>query len=382
VDAPGLSRPAADALFEIAVVGGGPAGLSAAVAGGRLNRRTVCFETGTPRTAHAPRYYNYLGFRDGISGEELLRLGREQARRWGGEIRDLEVTRVERLRGEGGARFALHTRSGAVRAAGVIFATGIFDQQPRCGNLYGEQGIHYCVICDGYETRGERVAVLGHGAAAPGMLRALRDFTFDLHLLLDGHPAELSPAELDELAGWGVRVHPERLERYRCSREGVFFATAEGKEIFFPHVFIALGSRPNTSMAEELGCRLDEQGFIVTDDVQATNVPFVYAAGDCDGGHKQVTQAMAEGEKAALELARALRETLGPAWGSRQADPEKPALEPHGREGGGERARQANAEEAPAHDPEAVVRDAGRKLEEAGAAGSEGGRSRGDGRSR
>lgn len=330
-------------VFDIAIVGGGPAGLSAAVAGGRMNRRTVCFETGTPRTAHAPRYYNYLGFPDGVSGREMLELGRKQARRWGSQLWDVPVTALERVdegkevgiaragtAGRDGGReagrdggieaagptppaapFRLETPAGLVHARGVIFATGIEDRHPRCGSLYGERGIHYCVVCDGYETRGERVAVVGHGAGALEMVEALRDFTADLHLLLDGHPAELDEEGLHALEAWGVRVEQPELERHHCSPRGVFFDTAEGEELFFPHVFVALGVEPNTDLARQLGCHLDGSGFIVTDERQRTSLPFVYAAGDCDGGHKQVTQAMAEGELAAIELAKLLRETVG-----------------------------------------------------------------------
>ena len=310
------SEPQPGHTFEIAVVGGGPAGLSAAVAGGRLNRRTVCFETGTPRTAHAPRYFNYLGFPRGISGRELLSLGREQARSWATELRDLEVASIERLGAGSGPRFVLRTGDGATPACGVILATGIEDRQPRCGRLYGERGIHYCVICDGYETRGQRVAVIGHEARAFAMVRALKDFTADLHLLLDGNAQDAGPDAVRWLAHNGVRVQPAALRAYRCDEAGIHFRTDGGQEEAYPHVFVALGVQPNTRLAGELGCDLDREGFVVTDETQATSVPYVYAAGDCDGGHKQVTQAMAEGELAALELAKLLRETDGPAAGS------------------------------------------------------------------
>ncbi|MFN2432823.1 MAG: NAD(P)/FAD-dependent oxidoreductase [Gemmatimonadota bacterium] len=306
--------------YEVAVVGGGPAGLSAAMAAGRMNRRTVCFETATPRTAHAPRYYNYLGFPEGISGVELLQRGREQARRWGTHLHDLAVERIERSPGPEGELFLLRTAAGDFHAQGLIFATGILDRQPGCGNLYGEAGVHYCVVCDGYETRGQIVAVLGRGRRAFGMLRALRDFTSDLHLLTDGQPPELDAGERAELEEWGVRVLADALESHTCSEEGVRFRGSGGREVLFPHVFVALGVTPNTALAASIGCELDEQGFIVTDSRQATGVPFVYAAGDCDGGHKQVTQAMAEGERAALELARSLREAVGPALGSMQSN--------------------------------------------------------------
>ena len=288
-------------------MGGGPAGLAAALATGRMNRRAVCLEAGTPRTVHAPCYRNYLGFPDGISGEDLLRLGREQAERWGAVMVNAAVTAVE-IDSVGPPGFVLETTEGPYRARGVVFATGVKDRQLRCGNLYGEtgHGVHYCVVCDGREVCGQRVAVVGSGEHAAETIEALRDFTSDLHLLLDGEPAPRGSAA-KRLEAWGVRTYPAPLEEYRCGAEGVRFVSADDAAPF-PHVFIATGVLPRTEVAEALGCRLDREGYIATDERQATSVPFVYAAGDCDGGRKQVTQAMAEGETAGIELTRRLRE--------------------------------------------------------------------------
>ncbi len=288
-------------------MGGGPAGLAAALASGRMNRRVICLEAGIPRTAHAPCYHNYLGFPRGISGEELLRLGREQAERWGAVMVNTAVTAVEVDPG-GPPGFVLVTTEGRFRAKGVVFATGVKDRQLRCGNLYGEtrRGVHYCVVCDGLEVRGQRVAVVGSGEHAIETIEALRDFSADLHLLLDGEP-EPRGSHVKLLEGWGVRVYPAPLDEYRCGPEGVRFASADDPAPF-PHVFIATGVIPRTDVADALGCRLDDDGYVATDERQATSVPFVYAAGDCDGGRKQVTQAMAEGETAGIELARRLRE--------------------------------------------------------------------------
>ena len=272
-----------------------------------MNRRAVCFQAGTPRTAHAPCYHNYLGFPEGISGRELLRLGRAQAERWGAALVDAAVTAVE-VESEDPPRFALVTTEGRFQASGIVFATGVKDRQLGCGNLYGEtgRGVHYCVVCDGLEVRGERVAVVGAGEHAIDTIEALRDFTRDLHLLLDGEP-EPRGANARRLEAWGVHVYPSPLEEYRCGPDGVRFASSDEPPPF-PHVFIATGVLPRTDVAEATGCRLDADGYIVTDQRQATSVPFVYAAGDCDGGRKQVTQAMAEGETAGIELARRLRE--------------------------------------------------------------------------
>lgn len=309
------SRPAES--FDIAIVGGGPAGLAAASAAARLNRRVVCFEAGTPRTAHAPRYHNYLGFPDGLPGAELLRLGREQVAQWGVVFRDERVEAIEALGAPGPDRFAVRSAAGAVTCGGVVLATGIKDRQPQCGNLYAETwaGVHYCVVCDGFETRGARVGVIGHDEDAYEMLTVLHEFTPDLHLLLDGEPNAIPAVGQAELAKWRVTVEPERLSAYTCEEGTQQLAFADGVVRPYPHIFVALGAEPNTALARALGCALDEDGYVVTDEQQATSVPFVFAAGDCDGGHKQVTQALAEGELAALELVKRLREAGDPVPG-------------------------------------------------------------------
>lgn len=302
--------------YDVAVVGGGPAGLAAALAVGRMNRRAVVLEAGTPRTAHAPCYHNLLGFPEGISGERLLEVGRTHAERWGAVILPAAVTRGVTTNGVGRDRFRLETTEGAVAAAGVILATGVKDRQPSCGPLYAEigRGIHYCAICDGRGTAGETVAVVGRDAHAVAMVDALRDFTDDLHLLLDEDDGELPRADRKKLEEWGVRVVPGCLEEVACEEGRVRFSRPAGGPIEFPHVFLALGVVPRTDVAESLGCALDDEGYVTVElPGMESSVDFVHAAGDCAAGLKQVTQAMAEGERAAIALCRALRETDGPA---------------------------------------------------------------------
>ncbi|MDX1661914.1 MAG: NAD(P)/FAD-dependent oxidoreductase [Gemmatimonadota bacterium] len=302
--------------FDVVIVGGGPAGLAAAVAVGRMNRRAVVYQAGTPRTAHAPCYHNYLGFPDGISGERLLDLGHDHAARWGASFRDEAVVEGERSGGRGRSRFVIRTAEGeTATAAGIVLATGVKDCQPSCGALYGEttEGIHYCVICDGRETVGERVAVVGRDRHAVEMVGALRDFTDDLHLLLDDDEDALDEASAERLRRWRVRVLTGCLDECDCQRSRVRFRIRDRGWVEFPHVFLALGVVPRTRVAESLGCDLDDDGYVRTLDDQATSESFVFAAGDCDGGLKQVSQAMAEGELAAIGLCKALREEDGPA---------------------------------------------------------------------
>lgn len=301
--------------FDVGVVGGGPAGLAAAVAVGRMNRRAVVFEAGTPRTAHAPCYHNYLGFPEGISGERLLDLGRRHAERWGATIVNAAITGAVRTDRTGRRRFELTTtEEETFAAAGVVLATGVKDCQPSCGSLYGEtaNGVHYCAICDGREVVGERVAVVGRDAHAVEMVAALRDFTDDLHLVLDAEGGDLDAESAGRLRDWGVEVVAGCLDEVECEDGGVRFRVRERGPVAFPHVFLALGVVPRTRVAESLGCELDEVGYVRTFERQATSVPFVFAAGDCDAGLKQVSQAIAEGELAAIDLCKALREADGP----------------------------------------------------------------------
>jgi thioredoxin reductase (NADPH) len=281
-----------------------------------MNRRTACFEAGVPRAGHAPRYFNILPFPRGIPGRELVELGRASAKRWGADVREEAVTAVRPGPPDVPDRFLVETAAGAIGAAGVVFATGIRDRQPGCGSLYDVPGVHYCAVCDGFEVRGRPAAVIGRDRGAFETLEALRDFTGDLTLLLDGGPLGLDAREREELAAWGVPVREARLTACSAAGEGVQVRAEDGSAEVWPHVFVALGSTPNTALAAALGCAVDAEGFLRTDERQATTVSHVYAAGDCDRGPKQVTQAMAEGEMAALALARLLREGLGPARGS------------------------------------------------------------------
>lgn len=292
---------------DVAIVGGGPAGLAAALTAGRMHRRAIVFQAGIPRAAHAPCYHNYLGFPDGIAGEELLARGRAHAERWGAEIVEAAVTGIERR--DTDPRFVLDTTEGSFQARGLVLATGVKDRQLRCGDLYSDtgKGVHYCVVCDAREALGERVAVVGSDESAFGMICVLRDFTDDLWLLLDGEEPTLNAEQLSLLDRWEVHIVPDALVAYAADSEGVEFTTEDGRRLPFPHVFIARGTTPRTELAEALGCALDDDGYIVTDESQATSIPYVYAAGDGDGGHKQVTQAMAEGELAVLELIAKIR---------------------------------------------------------------------------
>ena len=302
--------------YDVAVVGGGPAGLAAALAVGRMNRRAIVFEAGVPRASHAPCYHNVLGFPEGIPGERLMALGREHAGRWGATFREAAVAEIRRTSRRGRERFeVVLADESRASASGIVLATGVKDRQPGCGPLYDEtpRGVHYCAICDGRETVGERTAVVGRDSHAVGMVDALRDFTTDLHLLLDAEADALDVDSARALDAWGVEVVPGLLETADCEPGAIRLRIPDHGTLEFAHLFLALGVVPRTRVAEGLGCRLDEDGYVRTDETGATTIPFVFAAGDCTGGLKQVTQAMAEGERAAIGLAKALREEDGPA---------------------------------------------------------------------
>lgn len=303
--------------YDVAVVGGGPAGLAAALAVGRMNRRAIVLEAGVPRAAHAPCYHNVLGFPEGVPGERLMALGRAHAARWGAEFVEAAVVGALGAEGRGPSRFRLELADGGwVAAAGVVLATGVKDRQPSCGSLYDEtwRGVHYCVICDGRETAGQRTAVVGRDVHAVETVEALRDFTDDLHLLLDEEEDALDARAAASLAEWRVGVVPGLIQSAEYEDGEIRLRVAGREALPVAHLFLALGVVPRTRVAESLGCRLDREGYVWTKESGGTSVPFLFAAGDCTGGLKQVTQAMAEGERAAVALCKALREADGPAY--------------------------------------------------------------------
>jgi thioredoxin reductase len=315
--------------YDVAIVGGGPAGLSAAIWLGRYLRRAVLIDSGDPRNWETRGINGYLG-QPACTPAELRRSGRDEARRFGARLVDGRVDRVERLDAE---RFrltyeALRVRTDAggdgpereglvrgeagvrvVEARRLLLATGIRDIWPAIAGLeqcYGETA-HHCPDCDGHEARGRRTVVIAAGRKAAGMALALATWTREIVICTNGEPADLDAASLARLDSLNIPVLQRRALRLSAP-EGRLrqLELEDGMVLDCERLFFAIGHLPADDLGARLGCDRDHEGLIVIDEAHHTSVPNVFAAGDITPGPHLAIRAAAGGAVAAMAIHRSL----------------------------------------------------------------------------
>lgn len=291
-------------MSGIAIVGGGPAGLSAAIYAARADKRTLVFDDGGGTTRDVDVMENVYGFPDGVTGPELVALGREHAETYGAEIVSEEVVRIDRADGA----FDVETTDDEYAVDGVILATGTEYERPAVANVerFEGRGVSYCVECDAYFYRDRPVAVVGDGNYAAAEALSLLDYTDDVRVLTNGSELAADPHLADRVAEADVSVRTDRLDRLAGDDALEAVVTRDGDRIAVDGVFVAVGTAGGTDLAEMLGVPV-ENGSIVTDRDQSTAVDRVHAAGDVTGGHQQIATSVGEGARAAIALLETLR---------------------------------------------------------------------------
>ena len=286
--------------LDVAIVGGGPAGLSAALMLGRCRRRVVVIDAGEQRNRKAHAVHGYLT-RDGTAPADLLRSARTELERYPTvELRSGTVTAVTGARGAFDVRTA---DGGAIQARRVLLATGVVDVVPGIAGLpelFG-RSVHHCAHCDGYEYAGRPIGV--YGQAGPGVEAALAMLAWsdDVVLLTDGRP--LAPADRERCEALGVTVRDERVVSLE-GRDGQLerVAFADGSVVARAALFLVAGQREQSDLAKQLGCEINADGVVVADQHEVTRVPGVYVAGDASVGEQLVVVAAAEGAIAATKI--------------------------------------------------------------------------------
>jgi thioredoxin reductase len=293
-------------MYDVIVIGGGPAGLSAALVLGRCNRRVLVIDSEEYRNRDARAMHGFLS-RDGTPPDELLRIAREQLAPYPVERITGRVIRAER--GERGFTLRLADERTA-EARKLLLATGVVDRLPDIPGLrplYGKS-VHVCPYCDAWELRGQPLAVHGDGGAQLAL--SLRTWTDDVVLLTDGTGApDGEQAEL--LAAMQVRVIDTPVRRLvgdGGELETIEFA--DGSELRRRALFLKLGKqRQRCDLPHQLGVRVGEDDDGAEVDVRArTCVPGVYVAGDASVDVMFAVVAAAEGATAAFALNRELQE--------------------------------------------------------------------------
>jgi thioredoxin reductase (NADPH) len=286
--------------YEALVVGGGPAGLSAALYLARYDRTVALFDAGQGRSTWHQVNHNYLGFPGGIAARELRELGRRQLADYPHVA--LREHRIEQIAREG-EWFVARGQAGEWRGRSVILCTGVVDHYPHFDGWeqYVGRSMFWCITCDGYACKGERVVVLGTTDAAAAEALQLRRFSDRMTLLTDSRECRISPKFLTRLERAGIRLVRDKIAAVEGEGGMVRnIATKGGERIAADQIFCQHGATPQTALAEQLGVALAPNGYIETDDEQKTSVPGVFAAGDVTRlfAH-QVSTAVHEGGQAA-----------------------------------------------------------------------------------
>lgn len=291
--------------LDVLVVGGGPAGLAAALWLARYRWSVLMLDAGAARNQPAWAVHGYPGITD-PSPSELRRILRDQAIAAGAECAQDEVLAIT---GEKN-RFVVETGSGqSVGARRVILAYGLRDYIPAIpgvAELYGGAVFH-CPDCDGPSVAGLRVGVLGWDRTGAAQALYLLTWTPHITLLAHGCPIDLTPKAARALDDSGIALRPETIERVVASERGLSTVELEGgASLPLDALFFHLGTEPRCVIANQLGCTLDDEGYLDVDRGQETSVPGIYAAGDITGHPHLVVSAAAEGVRAALTIHRSL----------------------------------------------------------------------------
>lgn len=284
---------------SILIVGGGPAGLSAAIYAARANIQTTVLYKDGGALEKTDKIENYFGFVDVISGPDLLTRGRAQAERLGAQLIQTEVTGIEYA--EKG--FLVKTTAGAYAADAIILATGAPRATPPIAGVreFEGRGVSYCAICDAFFYRGKAVAVLGEGEYALEEARTLLPVATSVTLLTNGAPA---PANLPE----GLLVDTRKVAAVEGDDKVTGVSFADGEPIAVDGVFIAYGTAGSGDFARKLGAQVEGNKIQVGTDL-STAVPGLFAAGDCTGGLLQVAKAVSDGAQAAMNAIKFVRQT-------------------------------------------------------------------------
>jgi thioredoxin reductase (NADPH) len=287
--------------YEVAVVGGGPAGLTAALYATRLGHDTIVINRGGGRAAMMLDTHNVIGVTEEVSGNEFLQTAIDQITGYGAEYHRETVQSIERT-DEG--RFLLAAGDLEVDAGSVVLATGFTDARPDPPLPRTGRGLHWCLHCDAYMFVDEPVFVMGTSESVAQVAMILLNFTPDVDILTRGEEPTWSEETQRQLEAHPVDVVEEDVESLERGDDGWLeaYVFEDGTRREYRGGFPMYGSEYNNDLAASLGCELEDDGTVAVDDHGRTSVEGVYAVGDLTPGHNQIPVAMGEGAKCGIGI--------------------------------------------------------------------------------
>lgn len=285
-------------MQDCIIVGGGPAGLTAALYLARYLRRVLLIDAGEGRARMIPATHNLAPFPDGISGTDLLHQMHRHARQYGAVIRSGNVTGVEKT----GDLFHVAIGTKTETARSLILACGVVNHPPPLPASTHTSGvqrglIRYCPVCDAYEVRGKRIAVLGSGDHGLQEALFLRHYSPAITLI----PPEGQPDPQD-----GIATLAAPLKSLTLTDSEVIITLQNGDICPFDTLYVALGTTPRSALAAGMGLKIDTDGCVTVDAQHRSSLPGAYAIGDLTEGLDQITTAMGHGAVAATAIHNAL----------------------------------------------------------------------------
>lgn len=283
-------------MYDVIIIGGGPAGVSASLYAKRSNLNVLLIYNDISNVEKAHKIDNYYGFPEGITGPDLFNNGLEQAKNLGVEVLKLEVTGIENQ----GVSFKVETPSQGYDAKTVIIATGNKKNSPQIKGIkeFEGKGISYCAICDSFFFRNKRIGIIGNGNFALSEAKILKNVTNNITIFTDGHALEkttefnVNNKKISEIIGEnkvsGIKFEDDSIEKL----DGIFIALGEASAIDF---------------AKTLGIITEGTNIKVNENME-TNVKGIYACGNITGGLLQVNKAVYEGAVAGLAATKYIKE--------------------------------------------------------------------------
>jgi len=294
-------------MYDIIIIGKGPAGIQASLYTTRANMKTLIISNGWGALEKAENIENYYGIEKTISGIELLKEGVSQAKRLGVDFVDDEVVGVN-----GYESVEVTGLKGKYQGHSLIIAIGSARRKVHIPGLtsFEGKGVSHCAVCDGFFYRDKKIVVIGYKNYTAHEAYELKPFTNDITILTNGHTLQMSDEAKKLISGMNV-IENKMVQIFGQDKvEGAKFEN--GEVINFDGAFVAYESASGSELAMKMGLELNNQDIVI-DHRYCTNIPNIFAAGDCVGGFKQVSKSVGEGAiaaKSAIEFVREKKKHL------------------------------------------------------------------------
>jgi len=283
--------------FDVIIIGGSYAGLSAALSLGRAIREVLVIDSGKPCNRHTPHSHNFLT-QDGKTPAAIAETGKEQVLQYPTvQFMDAWVTEVKREK----EQFLVSTPSYQdLTARKLLFATGVKDLMPNIESFddcWGISAIH-CPYCHGYEYKRQKTGLLANGDIAFEFSQLLHNWTDQLTIFTNG-PSTITATQADQLALKNIAIEEKKILKFKHHKgyiQSINFS--DGSAFKLDAIYAKLPFQQHSLIPENLGCEINKQGYIQIDEFQRTSIPGIYAAGDNTTSMRSVASAVAAGTKA------------------------------------------------------------------------------------